>query len=53
MSMLKLRKCKNGSCVIRLFQDVNNDGRIFRKELICNGLGIVRLEGDCLADFKG
>ena len=53
MSMLKLRKCKNGSCVIRLFQDVNNDGRIFRKKLICNGLGIVRLEGDCLADFKG
>ena len=52
-SRLKLRQRKNGSYVIKLFQDVNNDGRVSRKELIYKGQSRVKLEDDDLTDFKG
>ena len=52
-SSLKLRQRKNGSHVIKLFQDVNNDGRVSKNELIYKGLSRVKLEGDDLTDFKG
>ena len=52
-SSLKLRQRKNGSHVIKLFQDVNNDGRVSKNELIYKGLSRVKLEGDDLTNFKG
>ena len=52
-SSLKLRQRKNGSHVIKLFQDVNNDGRVSKNELIYKGLSRVKLEGDNLTNFKG
>ena len=52
-STLKLRQRKNGSYVIKLFQDVNNDGRVSKNELIYKGQSRVKLEGDDLTDFKG
>ncbi|WP_186508645.1 hypothetical protein [Synechococcus sp. RS9902] len=52
-SRLKLRQRKNGSYVIKLFQDVNNDGRVLKKELIYKGQSRVRHEADYLTDFKG
>ena len=50
---LKLRQRKNGSYVIKLFQDVNNDGRVSRKEMIYKGQSRIKLEDDYLTDFKG
>lgn len=44
VSKLKLRHRKNGSYVIILFQDVNNDGRVSKKELIYKGQSRVRYE---------
>ena len=52
-STLKLRQRKNGSYVIKLFQDVNNDGRVSKKEMIYKGQSRVRHEADYLTDFKG
>ena len=52
-SRLKLRQRKNGSYVIKLFQDVNNDGRVSKKEMIYKGQSRVRHEADYLTDFKG
>ena len=52
-STLKLRQRKNGSYVIKLFQDLNNDGRVSKKEMIYKGLSRVKLEDDDLTDFKG
>ena len=53
VSALKLRQRKNGSYVIKLFQDLNNDGRVSKKEMIYKGLSRVKLEDDDLTDFKG
>ena len=52
-SRLKLRQRKNGSYVIKLFQDLNNDGRVSKKELIYKGQSRVKLDDDDLTDFKG
>ena len=52
-SSLKLRRRRNGSYVIKLFQDLNNDRRISKNELIYKGLSRVKLQGDNLTDFKG
>ena len=53
VSKLKLRQRKNGSYIIKLFQDVNNDGRASKKELIYKGQSRVRHEADYLTDFRG
>jgi len=52
-SSLKLRRRRNGSYVIKLFQDLNNDRRVSKNELIYKGLSRVELQGDDLTDFKG
>ena len=53
VSKLKLRQRKNGSYIIKLFQDVNNDGRASKKGLIYKGQSRVRHEADYLTDFRG
>ena len=52
-SILKLRRRRNGSYVIKLFQDLNNDRRVSKNELIYKGLSRVKFQGDNLTDFKG
>ena len=52
-SILKLRRRRNGSYVIKLFQDLNNDRRVSKNELIYKGLSRVKFHGDNLTDFKG
>ena len=53
ISKLQLKQRRNGSYVIKLFQDVNNDGRVSMKEIIYKGQSRVRHEADYLTDFKG
>ena len=53
LSKLKLRQRKNGSYVITVFQDLNDDGRVSRKEKIYKGRSRARLEDDYLTNFKG
>ncbi|QNI97968.1 hypothetical protein SynRS9902_02089 [Synechococcus sp. RS9902] len=52
-STLKLRQRKNGSYVIKLFQDLNKNGSISKKEMIYKGLSRVKLEDDYLTNFHG
>ena len=52
-SSLRLRRRRNGSYVIKLFQDLNNDRRVSKNELIYKGLSSIELQGDDLTDFKG
>ena len=53
ISKIKLKQLRSGSYVIKLFQDVNNDGRVSKKEMIYKGQSRVRHEADYLTDFKG
>ena len=53
ISKIKLKHLRSGSYVIKLFQDVNNDGRVSKKEMIYKGQSRVRHEADYLTDFKG
>ena len=53
ISKLKLRQRKNGSYVITVFQDLNDDGRVSRKEKIYKGRSRAGLEDDYLTNFKG
>ena len=53
ISKLKLKQRRNGSYLIKIFQDVDNNGRVSKKEMIYKGQSRVRLQEDYLTDFKG
>ena len=53
ISKIKLKQRRNGSYLIKIFQDVDNNGRVSKKEMIYKGQSRVRHEADYLTDFKG
>ena len=53
LSKLNLKQHRNGSYVLKLFQDTNNDGRIYKKEMIFRGQTRVEMEVDHLTNFRG
>ena len=51
LARMKIRTNKNGKCIVSLFQDTNDDGKVSRKELIFRGKSRTVFEGDELTSF--
>ena len=52
-SKIKLKQRRNGTYVVKIFQDTNNNGRVSKKELIYKGESRQKIEGDILTNFDG
>ena len=52
-SKIKLKQCRSGRYVVKIFQDTNNNGRVSKKELIYKGESRQKIEGDILTNFDG
>ena len=52
-SKIKLKQRRNGTYVVKIIQDTNNDGRVSKKELIYKGESSHDLERDILTNFEG
>ena len=52
-SKIKLKQRRNGTYVVKIFQDTNNNGRVTKKELIYKGESRQKIEGDILTNFDG
>ena len=52
-SKIKLKQRRNGTYVVKIFQDTNKNGRVSKKELIYKGESRQKIEGDILTNFDG
>ena len=52
-SKIKSKQRRNGTYVVKIFQDTNNNGRVTKKELIYKGESRQKIEGDILTNFDG
>ena len=52
-SKIKLKQRRNGTYVVKIFQDTNNNGRVSKKELIYEGESRKEMEDDMLTNFDG
>ena len=53
LSKIKLKQRRNGTYIVKIFQDTNNNGRVSKQELIYEGKSRNELEDDILTNFDG
>ena len=53
LAKMKIRSNKKGNSIVSVYQDINSDGKVSRKELIFRGKSLNVFESDELADFNG
>lgn len=53
LSKLKIRTNKKGTTIAKIYQDINSDGKLSRKELIFGGKSRTELYSDELINFTG
>ena len=53
LSKIKFKQRRNGTYVVKIFQDTNNNGHVSKKELIYKGKSSHDFERDILTNFDG